>query len=378
MPSQIKQLDTPVALVPIHGPEHRFDRPCWAGEMPGEPGTFLICEHQSGKIWRLTLGANGAPTTKTLWGDFRGEIRPGGASGLLGLAFHTKFRENRKYYLQHTLEVDRRIVARVSEKRASSDFTRDGGDSSRTIIDFAGSTWDHVGGGIEFGPDGFLYIGMGDTGPQTDPQGHGQDLRSPLGKMLRIDVDRAADGHAYAIPADNPFASRKDGARPEIFAFGFREPWRFSFDSLTNDLWVGDVGQDRIEEIGIVRRGENHGWNVYEGFDLFSTRFRRDDAAPFVPPVFAYNRRLGNSITGGYVFRADPKSPFYGVYICGDFNSRRLWGLKQTDRKLTAIWQIATSPELISSFARDAAGGLYVVGYDGTIFKLDFTTAALP
>jgi glucose/arabinose dehydrogenase len=163
--------------------------------------------------------------------------------------------------------------------------------------------------------------------------------------------------------------------RPEIWALGFREPWRFSFDSLTGDLWVGDVGQDRIEEVSIVRRGENLGWNVYEGFDLFSTRYRRDGEA-FVPPVFAYNRRLGNSITGGYVYRADASSPFYGVYVCGDYNSKRVWGLRQSGRRLTGAWQLCASPQSVASFARDEAGALYLVGYEGTVYRLDFGAAS--
>jgi hypothetical protein len=150
---------------------------------------------------------------------------------------------------------------------------------------------------------------------------------------------------------------------------------RFSFDSRTRDLWVADVGQDKVEEVGIVRKGENHGWNVYEGFDLFSTRYRTEDVTP-IPPVFAYNRRLGNSITGGYVFR-DNASPFDGVYVCGDFTSKRVWGLKQTDRKLSRIWQLCVSPQQIASFARDEAGMLYLVGYEGTIYKLDFGQAQL-
>jgi glucose/arabinose dehydrogenase len=346
------------------------------GQIPGEARTFLVCEHETGRIWRLATGTTDAGASKTLWGDFRSEIRPGGATGLLGLAFHPRFRENRKYYIQHQLVVAGRIIARVSEKTAASDLSRDSGQPSRTIIEFPCSTDVHSGGGIEFGPEGLLYIGMGDTGPQGDPEGHGQDLRTPLGKMLRIDVDRAESGKAYAIPNDNPFRSRvRAGARPEIWAYGFREPWRFSFDSRTGDLWVGDVGQDRIEEIDIVRPGENYGWNVYEGFDLFSTRYRQEGAA-CIPPVFAYNRRLGNSVTGGYVYRASTDSPFDGVYVCGDFNSKRVWGLKQSDRKLTGIWQLCTSPEPIASFGRDEGGALYLVGYDGTIYKLDFTNAS--
>jgi glucose/arabinose dehydrogenase len=192
--------------------------------------------------------------------------------------------------------------------------------------------------------------------------------------MLRIDIDHPDGDRPYAIPGDNPFRSR-DGAGPEIWAYGFREPWRFSFDSATGDLWVGDVGQDRIEEVDVVRRGENLGWNVYEGFDLFSGRYRKEGAS-FVPPVFAYTRRLGNSITGGYVYRGAADSPFNGVYVCGDYNSKRVWGLRQSDRKLTGIWQLCTSPQSIASFGRDETGAIYVVGYEGTIFKLDFSAAS--
>jgi putative heme-binding domain-containing protein len=374
MPFNIPELRPPVRLIPIHSEAHRFEHPCWIGQVPGEAGTFLVCEHETGRIWRLATGAGGE--TKTVWGDFRREIRPGGATGLLGVAFHPRFRENRKYYIQHQLVINGRIVARVSEKTATSDLRRDSGTPSRTIIEFPCSTDVHSGGGIDFGPDGFLYIGMGDTGPQGDPEGRGQNLRTMLGKMLRIDVDHQESGNAYAVPADNPFRSH-EAARPEIWAYGFREPWRFSFDPLNGDLWVGDVGQDRIEEVNIVRRGESYGWNVYEGFDLFSTRHRTDGVA-CVPPVFAYNRRLGNSVTGGFVYRGSRESPFFGVYVCGDFTSKRVWGLKQDGRKLTGIWQLCTSPEPIASFGRDEAGALYLVGYDGMIYKLNFTAAASP
>ena len=164
--------------------------------------------------------------------------------------------------------------------------------------------------------------------------------------------------------------------RPEIWAYGFREPWRFTFDPTSGDLWVGDVGQDRIEEVDLVRRGENYGWNVYEGFDPYSNRYRSEGAA-YVPPVFAYNRRLGNSITGGYVYRRDDGSPFNGVYVCGDYNSKRVWGLRQSERKLTGIWQLCTCPERIASFGRGEDGQLYLVGYEGTIYRIDFSAAKL-
>ena len=160
--------------------------------------------------------------------------------------------------------------------------------------------------------------------------------------------------------------------RPEIFAYGFREPWRFSFDPVTRDLWVGDVGQDRVEEVSIVRRGENHGWNVYEGFEPFSNRYRKEGAA-YTPPVFAYRRKFGNSVTGGYVYRGDPRSSFYGVYICGDYTSRRIFGLKQQDRTLQVVRQIGTAPQGIASFATDERGEIYLVGYEGMVYHLDLT-----
>ena len=161
--------------------------------------------------------------------------------------------------------------------------------------------------------------------------------------------------------------------RPEIWAYGFREPWRFSFDALTGDLWVGDVGQDRVEEVDLVRRGENYGWNVYEGFELFSNRYRRPRES-FIPPVFAYNRKYGNSITGGYVYRGSKSPSCYGVYICGDYTSRRIWGVMQKDRVLQTIEQIATCPQSISSFGTDETGELYAVGYDtGTIYHIDLS-----
>src|SRR4051812_3665614 len=189
--------------------------------------------------------------------------------------------------------------------------------------------------------------------------------------MLRIDVDRRDAGLAYAIPADNPFRGRTD-ARPEIWAVGFREPWRFSFDRATGDLWVGDVGQDRVGEVTMVRRGENHGWNVYEGFEAYSNRQRRPEIT-YVAPVFAYKRRYGNSITGGEVYRGDPTSSFYGVYVCGDYTSRRIWGVTQQDRVLKTIRQIGTSPESIASFATDERGNLYVVSYEGMVYQIDFS-----
>ena len=386
MPVEIQELAHPITLRPFLREAMRF--PHAFVQKPGDvrfglvdlhpvPGTsnLFIAVHQTGKLWLIEKGATN--DTKTLYADVTGEIfNERGPNGLLGLAFHPRYQSNGMYYLKHQVFEQGKIVTTVVERMASSDRRSDSGRPSRRLWSVASATQDHSGGCLGFGPDGFLYIAMGDTGPQQDPQGHGQDPTTHLGKILRIDVDRADPDLPYAIPADNPFRDRR-GVRPEIWASGFREPWRFSFDRLTHDLWVGDVGQDRVEEVTIVRSGENHGWNVFEGFEPFSNRYRKSDAT-FVPPVFAYRRKYGNSITGGYVYRGDRRSSFYGVYVCGDYTSRRIFGLRQKDRQLAIVRQIGSSPQGIASFAEDEQGRLYVVGYEGMIYQLDFSSAQFP
>ena len=381
MPANIPELAKPVELRPFFTEQMRFphafvQKPgdvrfglVWFGPLPGVSNAF-VAVHQTGKIWLLEK--NGTNETKTLFADVGQDIfNERGPNGLLGMAFHPKFRENRRYFLKHQVFEEGMIVTTVNERQAAPDLRTDSGQPSRRLWKVVSSTQDHSGGCIGFGPDGFLYIAMGDTGPQQDPQGHGQDLTTHLGKILRIDVDRNDAGLAYAIPTDNPFVGQT-GVRPEIWACGFREPWRFSFDAVTRDLWVGDVGQDRVEEVSIVRRSENHGWNVYEGFEPFSNKYRKDGAS-YTPPVFAYRRKYGNSITGGYVYRGDQRSSFYGVYICGDYTSKRIFGLKQQGRTLQVVRQIGTAPQGIASFATDERGEIYLVGYEGMVYQLDLS-----
>jgi putative heme-binding domain-containing protein len=383
MPENIPELAKPIAVRPFFSEELRFPHAfvhkpgdvryglVWFGQLPGVSNTF-VAVHQTGKIWLLEKGATN--DLKSLFADMAKDIfNERGPNGLLGLAFHPHFLENRKYYLKHQVFEEGKIATTVVERQAAADFRSDSGRPSRRLWKVVSATQDHSGGCIGFGPDGFLYIAMGDTGPQQDPQGHGQDLTTHLGKMLRVDVDHTDAGLAYAIPADNPFRNRPE-VRPEIWAYGFREPWRFSFDPVTGDLWAGDVGQDRVEEVSIVRRGENHGWNVYEGFEPFSNRYRKEGAI-YTPPVFAYRRKYGNSITGGYVYRGDKRSSFYGVYICGDYTSRRIFGLKQRDRVLQVLRQIGTAPQGIASFATDERGEIYLVGYEGMVYQLDLAGA---
>ncbi len=369
MPAEIPETRQPVELVPFPSAELKFEHPVWFGPVPGISNQFAVVEHESGRIWLLSE-VNGL-WTKSIFLDVGKFHR--GTRGLLGMAFHPDFARNRRYFIARHIEQGGRFATLVIEYEAANDLRHDSGKSPRILLRFDETTNVHYGGGLAFGPDGFFYIGMGDSGPQEDPQGHGQNTKLFLGKLLRIDVDHRAGDEIYRVPEDNPFLGRPDFL-PEIWAYGFREPWRFSFDPVTRDLWVGDVGQDRYEEVDIIRRGENYGWNVYEGFEPFSNRYRRTNEV-FVAPVFAYARKYGPSVTGGFVYRGNPKSALYGVYIFGDYESKRIWGLTQEDRRLKKIYQIGRAPERIVSFGEDAQRDLYLVGYEGTIFKMDLSRA---
>jgi putative heme-binding domain-containing protein len=338
-------------------------------QVPGRSNVFLVL-HQKGIIWMMEKTLTNEE--KTVFADLTGEVfYERGPNGLLDLAFHPKFRENRKYYLKYQVFEEGKVATIIVEKKFAADFKGDSGQPPRRVLKIVSVAEDHSGGCLQFGPDGFLYIVMGDTGPHNDPNGHAQNLQLLLGKLMRIDVDRTEGDLPYAIPADNPFRGRAD-ARPEIWAYGFRNPWRFSFDPVTGDLWLADVGQDREEEVDIVHRGENHGWNVYEGFEPFSNQYRVEGRT-FTPPVFAYRRKYGNSITGGYVYRGDKQSSFYGVYLCGDYTSKRIFGVTQENGTLKTVRQIGTIPQGLVSFGTDEAGHIYAVGYEGMIYRLDFS-----
>ncbi|HET6246777.1 MAG TPA: PQQ-dependent sugar dehydrogenase, partial [Tepidisphaeraceae bacterium] len=365
MPAEIPVLKTPAAIVQLNSAGNAFKHPCWIGTVPGLGDTFAVVEHETGTIWLYQK--NGSTETKTKFLQTSHAVS--GTRGLVGLAFHPKFAENRKYYVvRHTADGGH-FPSTLYEGIAAADLKADSGQPLKEIIRFQGVTNSNHGGGLAFGPDGYLYVGMGDSGPGGDPEGHSQNLAVLLGKMLRLDVDHAEAGKPYAIPADNPFVN-KPGARPEIWAYGLREPWRFSFDSLTHDLWVGDVGQDLYEEVDIVRKGENYGWNVMEGFERFSNRHRRDGET-LVPPIFSWTRKYGQASMGGFVYRANPKSSFYGAYIFGDYQKKLIFALTQKDRVLEKVRIIAKSPESVVSFGQDANGEIYFAGYEGNIYKLD-------
>ena len=375
MPRDIPELATPVAVRPflrqeLRVPPGRVQTGLTAfHQVPGRPGTFLVL-HQKGIVWRVEK--DGSEETRSDFLDLTGEVfSDRGPNGLLDLAFHPRCRENGRYFLKYQVLDKGTVTTVIVERHLSDDRRDDSGRPGRRLIAIPSVAEDHSGGCLQFGPDGFLYFAMGDTGPHHDPHGHAQDMRRLLGKMMRIDVDRADPDRGYAVPSDNPHVGQA-GVPGEILASGFRNPWRFSFDPATGDLWLADVGQDRVEEVALVRRGENHGWNVHEGFEPFSNQYRRDGQS-YTAPVFAYGRKFGNSITGGHVYRADPTSTFHGVYLCGDFTSKRIFGITQRDGVLKDVRQIATLPQSLVSFGRDEAGRIYAVGFEGMVYELDFS-----
>lgn len=373
MPRVIPAIAKPIAAVPflkepLKVPPARVQTGLTAfHQVPGLANTFLVL-HQKGLIWRIENP--GPDESRSVFADLTGEVfSERGPNGLLDLAFHPRCRENRKYYLKYQVFEQGTVATVVVERQLTPDLRADAGLPPRRLIRIASVAEDHSGGCLQFGPDGFLYFAMGDTGPHNDPNGHAQNMSLLLGKMLRIDVDRTDAGREYGIPRDNPFVGRA-GIPPEIWASGFRNPWRFSFDPRTGDLWMADVGQDRVEEVALVRRGENHGWSVFEGFEPFSNQYRREGET-YTPPVFAYGRKYGNSITGGHVYRGDPASSFDGVYFCGDYTSKRLFGVKLENGALKAVHQVGILPQALVSFGRDHSGRLYAVGFEGMIYRLD-------
>lgn len=368
MPAEIPVLRQSIELTPINE-GLRFQHPVWFSPVPGVAHGYAVIEHESGRIWLMDRSTSTPSRSLFLQA---GKYMTG-TRGLLGMTFHPDYAHNRRYFIVKHLSENGKFASIVFEGKAAPDLRKDSGEPLRPVLRLAAVTNVHYGGCLQFGPDHMLYIGMGDTGPQGDPEGHAQNLSLLLGKMLRIDVDHPEAGKAYSVPSDNPFVGRPN-VRPEIWAYGLREPWRFSFDPVTGDLWVGDVGQDLYEEVDIVRKGENYGWNVYEGFEPYSNKYRRE-GEDFVQPIFAWTRKYGASSTGGFVYRGKQSPSFYGVYIFGDYQNSRIFALTQENRVLKKVRLLATAPEHVVSFGQDNDGELYAVGYEGTIYHIDLSRA---
>ncbi len=334
-----------------------FERPTFVTGAGDGSGRLFVLE----KRGTIRIVRNGTVASQPFL-DIRTLVRSSGnEQGLLGLAFHPRYSENGRFFVFYTASDAANTVAEFRVDPANPDRAEPA--PVRTLLSLPDPYANHNGGMLAFGPDGYLYIALGDGGGAGDPLRAGQDLANPFGAILRIDVDAPpAAGLAYAIPPGNPFADRP-GARPEIWAYGLRNPWRFSFDRATGDLWIADVGQNAIEEVNLEPAGfpggANYGWSTMEG-----TRCYRPaagcDTAGLVRPVFEYTHDDGCSITGGYVYRGQAFPALRGAYLLADYCTGAAWALRRQGDALQAD-RLAPFPGGISSFGEDDAGELYVV-----------------
>ncbi|HNP28309.1 MAG TPA: PQQ-dependent sugar dehydrogenase [Nitrospirales bacterium] len=332
---------------------HDFSKPVFLTGSPDQTHRLFVVE-QDGHIVILNEGKK----KSTPFLNIADRLATGGERGLLGLAFHPQYSANGRFFVNYTREKDGATV--IAEYRVSSDPDQaTPTETTRLIIPQPYSN--HNGGMIAFGPDALLYIGMGDGGAGGDPENRAQDRESLLGKILRIDVDGPPP---YGIPADNPFVGQQ--GQPEIFALGLRNPWRFSFDRQTGELWAGDVGQNLWEEIDVIAKGNNYGWRLLEGTHCFNPATNCEVTKSLVPPVTEYRHEQGRcSVTGGYVYRGKRLPALYGVYVFGDYCTGEIWGYR--DGQTT---QLLDTDLRIASFGEDREGELYVIGHQGKIFQI--------
>jgi glucose/arabinose dehydrogenase len=296
--------------------------------------------------------------------DISSQISCCGERGLLGLAFHPNYPENGFFYVNYT---DLNGNTSISRFQVSDDPDRADAGSEVRLLGVEQPYRNHNGGVVEFGPDGYLYLGLGDGGSGGDPHNNGQNTQALLGKILRIDVD---GGELYAIPADNPFVD--GGGAQEVWAYGLRNPWRFAFDRQTGDLYIADVGQNQWEEVNFLPAGSpggaNFGWNYLEGSHSFLSGANVPEG--LVNPVAEYDHSMGCSVTGGVVYRGEQLPEWQGIYLYGDYCSGLIWGLFRSE---DGAWQnqlVFETGASISSFGEDEAGEVYFTDHLGNIFRL--------
>jgi len=346
----------PIASVRVDAVEiARLDQPLDLTTRPGD-GALYIAE----KPGRVVAVREGGEPSVVL--DITADVSTGGEQGLLGIEFTA---DGQFLYANYTdTEGDTRLVEWAMQGSRA-------GPASRREVLFVDQPYEnHNGGAIEFGPDGFLYVSLGDGGSGGDPEGNAQNLGTLLGKILRIHP-RPTENSAYAVPSSNPFLGRA-GARGEIWAYGLRNPWRMSFDRLTGDLWIGDVGQGSIEEIDFQPArspgGENYGWDRFEG----SRSFEGDPPAAHVLPIQEYPNGSGNcAVTGGVVYRGERIAPLFGAYVFADFCAGQLLALRQTDGAPTDSGSLGVQVPSIAGFGEDNDGEVYVLSLEGGVFRLE-------
>ena len=338
------------------------------------PIDLQIADDNSGRMFvveqagRVRIISNGTLLPISFL-DISGIVSSGlGELGLLGITFHPHYASDGRFYLNYTRTISGNVHTEITEYRVSAANPNLADPASaRVLLTVAQPFTNHKAGQLAFGNDGYLYFGLGDGGSGGDPNGNGQNTHALLGKMLRIDVDHMGTTTPYAIPPDNPFANGVVGA-PEIYAYGFRNPWRFSFDRPTGRLFVADVGQNLYEEIDLVENGKNYGWNVMEGNHCYNPA--SCTMTGLALPIFEYDHTDGSSaVIGGYVYHG--AIPGYaGTYIFGDLSSNKIWGLKENSDHTWTRTELISASLMLTTMGQDASGELYVVGYNGTISKI--------
>lgn len=336
-----------------------FSQPVFLTHEPGNSEHIYIIE-QTGLIQQLSF----TQRRGKVFLDISNKVSSGGERGLLSMAFHPDYMSNGLFYVNYTRASLTRLETVIAEYRRGSDGLANP-QSERVLLTITQPYANHNGGQISFGPDGYLYIGMGDGGAADDPINAGQDTSTLLGAMLRIDVNNKDKGLEYAIPKDNPFIGRA-GYRPEIWAYGLRNPWRFSFDAGNGLLYAADVGQNAVEEIDIIQKGGNYGWRVMEGNTCTAgvePDCKKDPA--FIAPIESYTHAEGRSVTGGYVYRGKTIPGLCGVYLYADYVTSTLWGLRYDGKSVGTKKVMMKLPGNPSSFGEDGGHELYVLDHRG-------------
>ncbi len=347
-------------------PGLNFERPVDLQHSGDKTDRIFVVE-QKGKIY--VFPNNPDAKDKTLFLDIVDRVNDrGNEMGLLGLAFHPDYETNGFFYVNYTAADPRRtVIARYSVKK--DDPNEADRTSEMVLLEYDQPYSNHNGGQVMFGPDGYLYIAVGDGGSAGDPDLHGQNRTTLLGTILRIDVNAQQNGLNYAIPPENPYYGNDGSYKQEIFAYGLRNPWRFCFEPATGWLWTGDVGQNAIEEIDIVFAGKNYGWNIMEGPECYNPPNCGKKGLEL--PVHFYEHSEGQSITGGYFYQEGKLTELIGAYIYADFVSGRVWALYHENG--TKVKNILLNKEKngISSFGLDEQKRLHILLFDGFIYHLD-------
>jgi len=337
----------------------------------GDGTNRLFAVEQAGRI-KVFQNESTVSSTK-MFLDITDRVTSGSETGLLGLAFHPDYETNGYFYVNYTAPSPLRTIISRFQVSASNPDSADK-NSELILLTYDQPYSNHNGGCVTFGPDGYLYIAAGDGGSGGDPQNYAQNINVLLGKIIRIDINNPQPPLNYGIPADNPFVdSTNVNIRKEIYAWGMRNPWRFSFDPVTGWLWCGDVGQGDWEEVDIIQNGKNYGWRCYEGNHAYNLSGCN---GTYEFPIWEYSHSLGISITGGYVYRGQNVPELFGKYICGDYGSARVWAIEYDGINPATSTQITTASGSITSFGVDENKELYLVSFNGKIYK--FTPTIVP